>query len=218
MSDTHISESYSAKEDYQHNEAAAGYEQRPYYRGFLGKYRKFRERQAIQSAVQQFMQDNVTLDCPCGNGRWFGVLSMRASQIIGMDISEVMAKAASEIHIKGINLKVNIGEAEDIDMEDNSVDHVFSYALMKHLPPEIKVKAISEFARVSTGRIAVSFGVFNPIGKLLWKIRGEHEWPVKWSEIKQLANIVSLDIGAIYKSSIPIVGMEHIVVFERKPV
>ena len=88
MSDPSIEESYSAREDYQHSEAASEYELRPYYSGMLGRYRKYRERQAVQSAVQQFMQDSTILDCPCGNGRWFESLSMRASQIIGMDISK----------------------------------------------------------------------------------------------------------------------------------
>jgi len=216
MGNHYYEECYSAKKAYQHARAASDYELRAHYRGMLGQYRKFRERQAIQSAVQQFMTDSVILDCPCGNGRWFERLETRASHIIGIDVSQVMVTAASKRKLKKSSLEVHLGEAEKINLEDNAVDHVFCYALMKHLPPELKVRIIGEFARVSTGRIVVSFGLFNPIGKLLWKMRGAHEWPVCWSEIKRLASIASLDIGAVYKSGIPIIGMETIVVFERK--
>ncbi len=217
MSEDHHKGSYHAKTGYQFSEAASGYEKRDYYRGLLGRYRKFREKQAIQSAIQQFMRDCTILDCPCGRGRWFELLGRRATKIIGMDVSQVMVDAAGDSRVKGVSVDARLGDAEEIDLEDNSVEHVFSYALMKHLPPEVKVRVMTEFARVSTGRIVVSFGVFNPIGKLLWRINGSHEWPVWWSEIKQLASIAKLEIGAVYRVGMPVIGLEYVVVFERIP-
>ena len=208
---------YPAKTGYRDSAAASDYELRPHYKGLLGPYRRFREKQGIQSAVQQFMRDSVVLDCPCGNGRWFELLSMRASRIVGYDISEAMVEAAAKRHIAGINVSVRLCDAEKIDLDDNSVDHVFSYALMKHLPPDIKIIVMREFARVSRGRIAVSFGVFNLPGKMLWKLKCSHEWPVGWAEIERLADEASLKIGTTYRSSLPVIGMETIVVFERKP-
>jgi len=144
---------------------------------------------------------------------------MRARLIIGIDISEVMIEAAKRSPVAQTgraSLDVRLGDAEGIDLEDNSVDHVFSYALMKHLPPDVKVTVMREFARISTGRIAVSFGVFNPLGRLLWKMKGMHEWPVTWGDIQHLASVTSMDIGAVYKVGVPICGMEYVVVFERR--
>lgn len=203
---------------YDHEGAVSGYEKRPYYGGVLGRYRKYRERRAIHCAVQQFTRDSVILDCPCGYGRWFYQLGTRASRIIGIDAAKVMVEAARERHLPGVELQARVGDAEHLNLADNSVDHVFSYALMKHLPPSLRLKVLKEFARVSTGRIAVSFGIANYASFYLWRLRGSRgPDPTWWTDVEAMASEASLLIGAIYRSGVPAIGMETIVVFERTP-
>jgi len=203
------------KTAYNDERTARCYEQRSYYRGALGWFRKYRERQAIHSAVQQFMRDSVVLDCPCGNGRWFDKLATRANRIIGVDSAEAMIQVASERQITNVELDPRLGDATQLDMDDDAVEHVFSYALMKHVPHELKVKILREFARVSTGRIAVSFGVFTPLSFLRWKLRGSPGYQLWPAEVERLAADASLRVGASYHVGLPAVGMERLYVFER---
>jgi SAM-dependent methyltransferase len=129
-----------------------------------------------------------------------------------------MVEAASQKSLPGVELEVKVGDAEHIDLADNSVDHLFSYALMKHLTPNLRLKVLKEFARVSRNRIAVSFGIANRISFWLWKLRGSSgPGTMWWTDLETIASEVPLSIGAVYRSGLPWIGMETIVVFEKIP-
>lgn len=210
-------ECYTARQDYLHSKAAVEYENRPFYKGILGKIRKYREERAIRNAVQQFFPESTVLDCPCGNGRWFELLQIRAKKIIGIDYSNEMVEFASKRKHEKCEIIIKTGDAENIPLSDKSVDYVFSYALMKHLPFNVKMNVIKEFSRVAKGRLIISFAVFNPINKILWKIKGSKEYPISDSDILKLAENANLIIGATYKVGLPIIGMEKLIIFERNP-
>ena len=201
---------------YNHSTAADGFEKRAYYTGFLGNYRKNNEQKSIHSAVQQFMPESTILDCPCGNGRWFEMLSSRGFKIIGRDTSAAMVDAASQRELNKAQLEVGHGDAENLDLPDQSVDHVFSYALMKHVPPKVGTKIMQEFSRVSKGRIAVSFAVYSPGSWAFEKFRsGDKGFPLWPSEIETMAAAASLKIEASYRVGLPGIGMEQLYVFNK---
>ncbi len=207
---------YTAKTDYVSQESARGYEKRPHYRGALGRYRKAREVSAIARAVALFEAGSTVLDCHCGNGRWFDLLSTRASRIIARDASPGMVATAGARSIPGLELEVAVGDAEKLDLADASVHHVFSYALMKHLPVPIQYRVLAEFARVSTGRVAVSFALLDWVGFLVWPYRKTPEgYPVARHEIEWMAAEAGLVIEHVFKSGTPL-GMESLVVFNRQ--
>lgn len=209
-------QTYIAKTAYRNDEAPALYEQRPYYQGTLGSYRKAREIVAVESAIDTFEPDGSLLDCPCGNGRWFERLARRAKTIHARDVSEHMVAAAAARKIDGLNIYAETGDVEGIDLEDGAVDNVFSYALMKHLPLDLQYRAVSEFARVSRGNIAVSFAVWNPLSYSVWRMRslrsGDPIWP---GELPKIARHAKLSVQRVIKVGTP-AGMEAMVLFGRE--
>ena len=205
---------YSAKYAYNHESAATQYEKRAYYQGILGSYRKHREHAAVKAAMQHFNHSSVILDCPCGNGRWFRYLADRSSRIIGVDVASAMVDFAKRREVAGIEVQVRLGDAESLDLDDGAVDHVFSYALMKHIPLPIQFKILKEFSRVSTGKIAVSFAILNPWSYSFWRWRAQGGYPVWYYELSWMAANASLKIEATYKVGTPI-GLETLVVFGR---
>jgi len=94
---------------------------------------------------------NIVLDIGCGTGfLMLGVARAvgKNGKVFGIDISEEMMKKAkenlSEAGISSIEFKV--GDAENIPLEDNSIDAIVGNMVLHHCPnPE---SAIKEMARV----------------------------------------------------------------------
>jgi len=209
--------SYSAKEDYQTNETAQGYEQRSMYNGFIGKRRKVIENKVIASCVDFMDTDSVILDCPCGNGRWMPALSQKASKIIGRDISTGMVDFAKERARKlNVETDIQIGDAEKIKLDDNMVDYVFSYALMKHLPVPYQYTVMSEFSRVARKGILCSFAVLKPLSWIYWNRRNYVEsYPLIPQELENMAKASGLKLEKITKVSQPVFGLEYFAFFSK---
>lgn len=208
---------YGAREDYQSEESARTYEARPVYSGLVGRLRNRTERRAISEAVSLLRQDSHILDLPCGNGRWFTHLAERATAISGRDISVGMVKYAAQRSIAGVAIDVATGDAEAINLGDGAVDHVFSFALMKHLPVAVQARVLAEFARVSTGTIICSFALFRPLSRRWWQFRRPPEsWPLELSELEQMASDAGLSLRQVIKISQPVVGLEHLAILDHR--
>ena len=208
--------SYGAKTAYQADESATGYEQRAFYRGLLGRYRKRAEVRAISRLTGMVPQGSEFLDCPCGNGRWFEVLARRANRIVGVDVSEGMirhaTRRAGEIDL---DIEIRHGDAERLPLDDGSVDYTFSYALTKHLPVPVQYHVLREFARVSRRGVICSFGVLKHLSYEFWRRRDIAEsYPVFVEEIGWMATAAGLQLRRVMRCSTPI-GLEHLVLFEK---
>jgi ubiquinone/menaquinone biosynthesis C-methylase UbiE len=206
---------YTAKEEYLQTNVANTYLTRKVYSGFMGKWRRSREDFAVMSAIQKFMIGSSVLDLPCGFGRWFDFLSVRVDNIIGMDISNSMINAASKVKNSSVTIETSTGDAENIKLVDKSVDYIFSFAFMKHLPDSVKSNVIDEFSRVSDGRMIISFAVFNPINRVFWKLRGGKGFPNTRSELEKMLNKKDLFISDSYGVGFPVLGLEKLFVIER---
>ena len=155
---------YSAKQAYQNVDSAINYENREFYSGWLGRFRKRAEIRAITRLVQLTPEGSTFVDCPCGNGRWFETLGKRSGNIVGVDISEGMTSYARDrAKSLPLDIEIRLGDAEELPLEDGAVDYAFSYALMKHLPVPVQYKVLAEFARVSRRGVICSFGIFNSL-------------------------------------------------------
>lgn len=215
MADKHEKYEYSAKKAYDHAEAPADYEKRSYYQGLLGAYRKRREGRAVRAAVSQFEPRGTALDCPCGNGRWFSALSEKCSIIVARDSALAMVAAARQRSLPGVRLHVGVGDAENLDLDDNEVDNVFSYALMKHLPLPVQFRVLREFARVSRSIVAVSYAILGVSSFPLWRFRNDSEsYPVWRHELEWMAREAGLRVNRLQKIGTPI-GLETMVIFGR---
>ena len=214
------SKGYGAKRGYCQLDSALEYENRPYYSGLLGAIRKYRERTIVSQMLSFTDGSGVLLDCPCGNGRWFGLLSRRFHSIIGLDVSWNMTRVASIraniIELTGQSAYVLLGEAERIPLASRSVDYVYSFALMKHLPNPEKSEVMLEFARVCRKGVISSFALFALPAYIRWRIRNEPESFALWQN--ELSGIAS-DVGlTLEKAShvMGVFGLEAVVYFTKK--
>ena len=207
---------YSAKDDYQSDETARTYESREMYSGFLGRRRKKIEQSVIAQLIASMQTDSVILDCPCGNGRWFEALGAKASRIIARDISQGQTNMAMErASALSVPHDIAISSADKLDLDDKSVDHVFCYALMKHLPVPLQYNVLKEFSRVSRGPIYCSFAVLGHITYARWRhTRQKQSFPIIAEEIEFMAEQSDLKLVELKRVSQPIIGLEYFAVFE----
>ncbi len=196
--------SYDARTRYQDWEEVRQFEAAR-YSSALGRARLAGERRAVQSVLDALAAADSILDCPCGIGRWTPVLGARARRMVGLDISVPMLERARKEQASRFPLWLARAEAERLPLADGSVDYVFCYALMKHLPPEVKGTVLREFARVARRGMVVSFAVFNPLTYLrwrwtVWRLRRRtqapvHSYPVWPKELEALAHPLGLRVG-----------------------
>ena len=204
---------YSAKKDYQSDETAQTYESRPMYDGVLGYLRKRVEHRVINRFFNDLPESIKVLDCPCGNGRWFETIAQKANYIQAVDVSVGMTEYAKNRNCSA-TVEVSIGDAEALELDDNSVDYVFSYALMKHIPISIQAKILKEFARVSRADVICSFSVFNKFSNIYWRWRKpEESYPLFQKQLEDMASKAGLKIVRKEKISQPLIGLEYLVQF-----
>jgi len=206
---------YSAKDSYQSGSIQEQYEKER-FSGLLGRYRYMREQKAVASIVDMLPMGVSIADCPCGSGRWWPVLARRANHIIAIDISKGMLEFARD-KAKGIDIDVDVreGNAENLTLEDDSVDYVFSHALTKHLPIPIQYKALKEFSRVSRKGVICSFGIFSHVTYEIWKRRHiDESYPTFIEELSWMAESAGLIIREKFKCTTPL-GVEYTVLFDK---
>lgn len=196
--------SYTARTAYQHRRAAEEYEDIR-FRSRMGRLRWRRERAAVRRALAELPAMERIADVPCGIGRWAPVLGERAQRIFGLDISWAMLERARAEQAGRLPLALARAEVERLPLADGSVDMVFCFALMKHLPPEAQRAALAEFVRVARRGVVVSFALFNPLTYLrwrwtVWRQRRRtgatvHSYPLWPSELEELARPFGLRVG-----------------------
>lgn len=208
---------YTAREDYQSSRTAETYEQRDMYKGVIGNRRVKIETSVIRQLADRIEPGSTLLDCPCGNGRWFEILSKNVTKIRAIDVSRGMVEYASQRKLPdSVSVEVGLGDAENLALADNEVDYVFSYALMKHIPVHIQFDIIKEFARVSRKGVFCSFAVLSPVSYAWWSRKKLTEsFPVIREEIQNMANHAGLKLKELIKVSQPVVGLEYFAVFEQ---
>jgi SAM-dependent methyltransferase len=104
----------------------------------------------------------TVMDVPCGTGRFTRLLLGAGKQVINGDISLAMIQAADRAGREGADATVVDGllggvrfDAERIPMPDDAVDMVMSIRFLFHVPRDIRVRIMREFARVSKRWVVV---------------------------------------------------------------
>jgi len=206
---------YSAKHSYQDYSVAEDYEKER-FSSLFGRYLYRREQDAVGALIDRLPSGIVIADCPCGTGRWWPHLARRASRIIGIDISEGMRQYARDRAASmDLDVEVMSGDAENMPLDDHSVDYTFSHALTKHLPVPVQYRALSEFSRISRKGVICSFGVFTHLNYEIWRRRHIAEsYPVFYEELEWMAAAANLRIVEMRKCTSP-VGTERTVLLEK---
>jgi ubiquinone/menaquinone biosynthesis C-methylase UbiE len=210
-----MNQKYSARNFYQGGFSRDEYEKER-FSGLLGRYRYRREQSAVSALVAQLPKGVTIVDCPCGNGRWWPVLARRASRIIALDVSKGMLKfAEEEAKAFDIDIDVREGDAEQLELDDGSVDYTFSHALTKHLPIPIQYRVLAEFSRVSRKGVICSFGIFSHLTYEIWRRRNlEESYPTFMEELNWMAKEAGLKIREMRRCTTPL-GVEYSVLFDK---
>jgi ubiquinone/menaquinone biosynthesis C-methylase UbiE len=135
--------------------------------------------------------DRVMVELGCGAGRMTRSFARHYKFVIALDLSSEMLARARQVHATYDNiLWMQIGGADLACLGNHSVDFVFSYLVLQHLPSEELVVAyIKELMRV-----------LKPTGGFLFQFNGSHaptmnvRGRVAWGLVDALwsANLVRL--------------------------
>lgn len=138
------------------------------------------------------------LDIGCGNARDIIFIVQMGAQVVGVDISEGMVKAAQEEvkskSIKGVTLQV--GDATALDFSDAYFDKVLCSEVVEHIPNA--AKAFSEMRRVlkTGGRLVIStpnkVSWYGWERYWLWEKILRRKWPHPCDEWRSMAEVVNL--------------------------
>ncbi len=95
-------------------------------------------REAVVKAVQLGPNDTV-LDVGAGTGYLTEAVSKIAKKVIALDFSKSMTDEARG-KVMGGNVEFKLGTAEQIPLEDNSIDVVVGNMILHHCPnPEVAI-------------------------------------------------------------------------------
>lgn len=113
-------------------------------------------------------RDDYLLDIACGNGLQTEMLKSKCANVISMDVEQTQPY-------------VRIGNITDIPLQDESVDVIFSFETIEHLPRSEHLAAVMELLRVA--RRCVVIGTIRKIGPdwigchKIWKaVNGENPY------------------------------------------
>ena len=93
----------------------------------------------------QFCQDKEVLDVASGEGYGSNILASSAKSVIGVDVAEDAVAHASAKYVSE-NLTFRLGMAQNLPVEDNSIDVVVSFETLEHIDEHEKF--LSEIKRV----------------------------------------------------------------------
>ena len=123
--------------------------------------------------------DKIMLELGCGAGRMSRSFATRFKTVVAVDISPEMLKRGQQLLPDASNIVWQQGNGFDFaNVANESIDLVFSYLVLQHLPTEQLVwKYVSEIIRVlRTG--GVFLFQFNSLGKPTMNLRGRVAWAV----------------------------------------
>jgi ubiquinone/menaquinone biosynthesis C-methylase UbiE len=124
--------------------------------------------------------DKRVLDVGVGTGFLSIMLAEIGYSVVGVDLSEEMIKnARKKLESRGLKVRLELGDAEDLPFEDESFDAVVNRAVLWTLPDP--KKALSEWKRV-----------LRPGGTLCFFLHGPHSNRHSHQMTKQLTNLVIL--------------------------
>jgi len=151
----------AVKERYQGN-VAAEYEERRFH-GPLGRLKNWRDQQIVGRAVRHAGNVRRVLDVPCGTGRCLRSLAPRIPYLVGGDLSRDMMDISRRHHRdqgppRGLLEYVQC-DAERLPYPEAGFDLVLTGRFMHHLPPDVRVQVLREFARVSRAWVLADFNM-----------------------------------------------------------
>lgn len=105
---------------------------------------RFVEKTRLKKMIKagQLNKNNLVLDLGCGEGFLISLLP-KVKQTTGIDISKVALKRAKEVLKNKPNVQLEWGDAQKLDIPNESFDKIFCSETLEHLPyPQKAMKEI----------------------------------------------------------------------------
>lgn len=188
---------------------------------------KIRLKKIIQAS--QLKENDIVLDLGCGEGFLISLLP-NLKKIVGIDISKIALKRAQEIVGSRPNLELRWGNAQKLDMVNESFDKIISSEMLEHLPdPQ---KAMQEIHRLlKTNGLAVislpdekriklimKIANFFFLNKILHAARKqeEYDWHLHHGDKRFISSISKnlFEVEKIYRTP-PILGYRFVAVLKK---
>ena len=147
---------YAAKKRYQDETEASSYDQAR-FTSLKGRIMDRLEKRSVIKALELIGEIETAMDIPCGTGRITELLVDRAQNVIGADISEEMMGMAKRKLRNNPHVSFFKIDAENMELDDSSIDCITCVRLMGHIPPENRIKMLREMARVSKKWVVPTF-------------------------------------------------------------
>jgi SAM-dependent methyltransferase len=185
------------------------------YTSTLGRIRLAREYRIFRRFCGATANGQTVLDCPHGVGRLAPLFREHGLAVVALDASREMLLYSRD----GTGPRwMARGLAEALPLRTRSVDWVFSFALMKHLPPGQQVEALAEFARTARRGVLASFAIWNPLSFGRWWLKQrdgrDESFPLPDQWVRWTSAQLGLRID--WRSAIlPGLGMETVYMFRH---
>ncbi|UYV13985.1 MAG: metalloregulator ArsR/SmtB family transcription factor [Phycisphaera sp.] len=134
----------------------------------------FGERYAGGALASLLAPGMVVADVGCGTGVFAGMLAPVAERVIGIDREPTMLEAARSRLGEPGNIELELGEAENLPLEDGSIDLVVLGLVLHHL--ESPQAALQEAARVLKPGGRVLIVDMQPHGREEFRLEMGHCW------------------------------------------
>lgn len=152
---------------------------------------------------EQTWRHSTILDSPTGTGRFLPLFERLGHTVIGVDISTDMLK--SHRLSAGAGSFLARADCEFLPFPDDAFDYVSSLRFLGHVPPDVRVRILREFKRVSNKGIIVGFPILNSftkvkfdLGKLHYKLKNGRPWawwPASSQSLSQELDTAGLKIA-----------------------
>lgn len=121
---------------------------------FLRIIEKMRLKKIIRLA--QLQKNDIVLDLGCGEGFLISLMPDSAKKIVGLDISKIALKRAKEILKDEEGVELQWGNAEKLNLPNESFDKIICSEMLEHTPKPRK--AMKEIHRVlkNNGLLVIS--------------------------------------------------------------
>lgn len=109
----------------------------PSSKGLLNWYTDYLQRTALSDVIKRLLGKRV-LDVGCGVGRWSARLAAAGAQVVGIDLSREMAKAAKKriATRKLSNVNFVVASASKLPFVSQAFDASFSVTVLQHIVDE----------------------------------------------------------------------------------
>lgn len=186
------------------------------------------ERMRLKKIIKfaQIKKDDVVLDLGCGEGFLISLIpSSLPKRIVGIDISKIALEKAKETLKDKENVELQWGDAQNLNLPEESFDKIVCSEVLEHVPQPKKVMIEMHKVLKNNGLLVISvpdekrtqfimkMAKILCLDKLLGTCRkGEkYEWHLHQADKKFIANITKdlFKIKKIYRTP-PLIGYRFV--------